>query len=93
MKNEEKRYNYSSVFTDEIHPECIQFVKKRHTECSLPFFKTLKWYQIEHRYNFYRITNEMDKTVLFSIGQEKIDPINYDVIMDLPKKDTLKSFW
>lgn len=31
----------------------------------------------------------MDKTVLFSIGQEKIDPINYDVIMDLPKKDTL----
>lgn len=93
MKNEEKRYNYSSVFTDEIHPECIQFVKKRHTECSLPFFKTLKWYQIEHTYNFYRISNEMDKTVLFSIGQEKIDPINYDVIMDLPKKDTLKSFW
>lgn len=39
------------------------------------------------------ISNEMDKTVLFSIGQEKIDPINYDVIMDLPKKDTLKSFW
>lgn len=35
----------------------------------------------------------MDKTVLFSIGQENIDPINYDVIMDLPKKDTLKSFW
>lgn len=34
MKNEEKRNNYSSVLTDEIHPECIQFVKKQHKECS-----------------------------------------------------------